>query len=187
MSLLSRQQTEWILSRRRALCLVLLVCARAVRTGIWSPNSNDLEAKWSVVLSCCMKMVKCYSIELLALQACTVTGSGSQMQIQPCKIVASLSKNCINNSQTLLLCCAAYFPSLPRTHAGILDAASSITALLRACFPLLLDKLPRESAFFSGPRPLLLDGLSTEELSILLSSGDPTASQVEFGAHQVRR
>eukprot|EP00775_Hariotina_reticulata_P001454 gene1454-1796_t len=91
-----------------------------------------------------------------------------------------------------------------RTHSGILDAASSITALLRSCFPMLLDKLPRERAFFtgkwlpaathtrqvepcepSGPRPLLLDALSTEDLSILLSSGDPGASQVEFGAHQV--
>jgi hypothetical protein len=72
-----------------------------------------------------------------------------------------------------------------RTHSGILDAASSITALLRCLFPRLLDKLPRERAFFAGPRPLLLDALSTEDLSILLSSGDPGASQVEFGAHQV--
>jgi hypothetical protein len=39
-----------------------------------------------------------------------------------------------------------------RTHSGILDAASSITALLRSCFPMLLDKLPRERAFFTGKR-----------------------------------
>jgi hypothetical protein len=164
------------------------------------------------------------------------------------------------------LTCFVLFPARRRTHAGILDAASSITALLRACFPRLLDKLPRERAFFNGPRwgassssllllsvigqswnksierlccmwmtahfsgsyfntasgvcqpvgwttatpgspsncssvpskslvsaanmlvvcrPMLLGGLSTEDLSILLSSGDPNASQVEFGAHQV--
>lgn len=74
-----------------------------------------------------------------------------------------------------------------RTHAGILDAASSITAVLNVCFPHMLDKLPRERAFFPGPRPLLLGGLNNmDDLSILLSS-DPGSSAVEWGAHQASR
>jgi len=45
--------------------------------------------------------------------------------------------------------------------------------VLSYCFPHLLDKLPRERAFFPGPQPLLLGGLdSMDDMYILLSS-DP--------------
>lgn len=77
-----------------------------------------------------------------------------------------------------------------RTHAGILDAAASITSVLSACFPHLLDKLPRERAFFPGPQPLLLGSLdSMDDLSILLSSDPGTcrSSQPALGARRSRR
>lgn len=72
-----------------------------------------------------------------------------------------------------------------RTHSGILDPASAVTSCIKELFPRFLDKAPRERAFFAGPKPVLLGALTVEDLSILLSSGDPGASQVEFGAHQV--
>lgn len=73
-----------------------------------------------------------------------------------------------------------------RTHAGILDAAASITSVLSNCFPHLLDKLPRERAFFPGPQPLLLGSLdSMDDLSILLSS-DPGGIQGEGGQDVVK-
>lgn len=76
-----------------------------------------------------------------------------------------------------------------RTHAGILDAAASITSVLSKCFPHLLDKLPRERAFFPGHQPLLLGSLdSMDDLSILLSS-DPGGTQRggDFGRGGVER
>ncbi|GIL57207.1 hypothetical protein Vafri_12407, partial [Volvox africanus] len=38
---------------------------------------------------------------------------------------------------------------------------------------------------FPGPHPLLLGGISSDDLAILLSGSDRNTSQVEFGAHQV--
>ena len=72
-----------------------------------------------------------------------------------------------------------------RTHTGVLDAAAVCVACLRLLFPLTVDALPRERAFFDGQRPLLLPTLSETDLSILLSGADRNASTVEFGAHQV--
>lgn len=72
-----------------------------------------------------------------------------------------------------------------RTHAGVLDCAHVCVALLRQMFPLSLDTLPRERAFFDGPAPLLLNRFNEEDLSILVSGTDRATSQVEFGAHQV--
>jgi hypothetical protein len=72
-----------------------------------------------------------------------------------------------------------------RTHAGILDAAAVCVASLRVLFPLSVDALPRERAFFDGQRPLIFPTLSENDFSILLSGGDRGASAVEFGAHRV--
>lgn len=72
-----------------------------------------------------------------------------------------------------------------RTHAGILDCAHVCVTLLKAMFPLALDTLPRERAFFDGPAPLLLNSFNEEDLAILVSGTDKATSQVEFGAHQV--
>ncbi|MEW5318036.1 MAG: hypothetical protein WDW38_009289 [Sanguina aurantia] len=72
-----------------------------------------------------------------------------------------------------------------RTHQGILDVAAVIVDMLRNYFPLTIDKLDRENALFEGPHPLLLGGLTADDLCILLSGSDRHQSQVEFGAHQV--
>lgn len=88
----------------------------------------------------------------------------------------------------LAYACAGLLPLLSacnctcRTHAGILDAAASITSVLSACFPHLLDKLPRERAFFPGPQPLLLGSLDNmDDLSILLSSDPGRRHNYWFG------
>lgn len=71
------------------------------------------------------------------------------------------------------------------THQGILDVAALVVDVLRRYFPLQLDRMDREKALFPGPHPLLLGGISADDLAILLSGSDRNTSQVEFGAHQV--
>jgi hypothetical protein len=51
-------------------------------------------------------------------------------------------------------------------------------------FPLSMDRMPRERAFFDGPKPLLLGQISGEEVALLTSGGKRTR-KVDFGAHQV--
>lgn len=72
-----------------------------------------------------------------------------------------------------------------RTHSGILSVASLVVDAIKRFFPQFMDAMPRERAFFSGPPPLVLDAVSADDLTILLSGGDARKSQVEFGAHQV--
>ncbi|KXZ49100.1 hypothetical protein GPECTOR_23g31 [Gonium pectorale] len=72
-----------------------------------------------------------------------------------------------------------------RTHQGVLDVAALVVDVLRRYFPRQLDRLEREQALFPGPHPLLLGGISADDLAILLSGSDKNTSQVEFGAHQV--
>ncbi|GIL86670.1 hypothetical protein Vretifemale_14923 [Volvox reticuliferus] len=72
-----------------------------------------------------------------------------------------------------------------RTHQGVLDVAALVVDVLRRYFPRQLDRLERERALFPGPHPLLLGGISSDDLAILLSGSDKNTSQVEFGAHQV--
>jgi len=72
-----------------------------------------------------------------------------------------------------------------RTHSGILNVAASIVDVIKRFFPQYMDSLEREKAFFSGPKPLLLNGIQNEDLTILVSGSDKATSNVEFGAHQV--
>ncbi|CAD7695958.1 unnamed protein product [Ostreobium quekettii] len=72
-----------------------------------------------------------------------------------------------------------------RTHSGILNVASSIVDLIKRFFPQYMDILERERAFFVGPKPLLLTGIRSDDLTILVSGSDQRLSNVEFGAHQV--
>lgn len=64
-----------------------------------------------------------------------------------------------------------------RTHAGVLDCAHVCVALLKKMFPLALDTLERERAFFDGPAPLLLNSFNEEDLAILVSGTDRATSQ----------
>ncbi|DBA81851.1 TPA: hypothetical protein ACH3X1_007570 [Trebouxia sp. C0004] len=78
-----------------------------------------------------------------------------------------------------------HLPTNYRTHSGILNAAAAVVDVLRQYFPMHIDNLAREKAFFKGPPPLLLSSLSPDDLTFLLLGSDPKTSQVEFGAHQV--
>ncbi|KAL0051259.1 hypothetical protein WJX82_004398 [Trebouxia sp. C0006] len=78
-----------------------------------------------------------------------------------------------------------HLPTNYRTHSGILNAAAAVVDVLRQYFPMHIDNLAREKAFFKGPPPLLLSSTSPDDLTFLLLGSDPKTSQVEFGAHQL--
>ncbi len=40
---------------------------------------------------------------------------------------------------------------------------------------------------WDGPRPLLLEACTTQELQMILFGNEREASQIEFGAHQVKK
>ena len=65
-----------------------------------------------------------------------------------------------------------------------LTQTASLTVWLVMCCLQHIDNLPREKAFFTGPSPVLLSSLSSDDLTFLLLGSDPKTSQVEFGAHQ---
>lgn len=56
--------------------------------------------------------------------------------------------------------------------------AAVVVDILHRFFPQHMDRLPRETAFFEGPGPLLLSSLRQDDLSVLLSASNPQASQV---------
>ena len=45
-----------------------------------------------------------------------------------------------------------------RSHGGIVDCAGSIISLLSTLFPYSIDKLQKESAVVSGPKPCVFRG-----------------------------
>ena len=65
-----------------------------------------------------------------------------------------------------------------------LTQTASLTVSLVTCGLQHIDNLPREKAFFTGPSPVLLSSLTSDDLTFLLLGSDPKTSQVEFGAHQ---
>ena len=48
-----------------------------------------------------------------------------------------------------------------------------------------LDRLPPDLGLFSGPKPVVMDVSSTQELVLMLQGAKRTSSRIEFGAHQV--
>ncbi len=65
-----------------------------------------------------------------------------------------------------------------RSHSGVMRVAAVVVDILHRFFPQHMDRLPRETAFFEGPGPLLLSSLRQDDLSVLLSASNPQASQV---------
>lgn len=55
-----------------------------------------------------------------------------------------------------------------RSHSRILDMANSIVSLLELCFPLTIDKLMKEQSDLEGPKPIIIDQATTEQLGQLL-------------------
>ncbi|XP_013405370.1 TPR and ankyrin repeat-containing protein 1 [Lingula anatina] len=72
-----------------------------------------------------------------------------------------------------------------RSHAGILDLASSVIDLLVKFFPESFDRLERDQGLFLGPKPVLLQSCSFSDLALLLRGNKRKTSEIEFGAHQV--
>ena len=72
-----------------------------------------------------------------------------------------------------------------RSHAGILDLAASIIALLKRHFSYYFDhNLPKDEGRFEGPKPVFLESCSTDTMAkaVIPISGKKT--HVEFGAYQ---
>ncbi|XP_033629676.1 TPR and ankyrin repeat-containing protein 1-like isoform X2 [Asterias rubens] len=72
-----------------------------------------------------------------------------------------------------------------RSHAGILNLASSIVDLMTHFFPNSFDRLERDQGLFNGPSPVLLESCSFSDLAMLLCGNKRKTSEIEFGAHQV--
>ena len=72
-----------------------------------------------------------------------------------------------------------------RSHAGILNLASTVTDLLSYFFPESFDKLARDQGLFEGPKPVLLESCSFSDLAVILRGHKRKTSPIEFGAHQV--
>ena len=72
-----------------------------------------------------------------------------------------------------------------RSHAGILNLASTVTDLLSYFFPESFDKLARDQGLFEGPKPVLLESCSFSDLAMILRGHKRKTLPIEFGAHQV--
>ena len=70
-----------------------------------------------------------------------------------------------------------------RSHSGILQLAASVIDLLMNFFSSSLDKLPRDTGMFPGPKPVLLS-CDFSDLALLLKGNRREASAIEFGARQ---
>ncbi|KAK1735805.1 hypothetical protein QTG54_013511, partial [Skeletonema marinoi] len=72
-----------------------------------------------------------------------------------------------------------------RSHAGVLRLAACVVELMYHFFGNSLDRLPPDLGLFNGPKPVVMDVTSTEELVLMLDGSKRETSRIEFGAHQV--
>jgi hypothetical protein len=72
-----------------------------------------------------------------------------------------------------------------RSHAGVLRLAACVVELLYFFFSDSLDRLPPDLGLMNGPRPVLMEAQSPEELVLMLEGSKRETSRIEFGAHQV--
>ena len=72
-----------------------------------------------------------------------------------------------------------------RSHAGVLRLAACVVELMYHFFGNSLDRLPPDLGLFSGPKPVIMEVTSTEELVLMLDGSKRETSRIEFGAHQV--
>ena len=71
-----------------------------------------------------------------------------------------------------------------RSHAGVINLATTIVDALIKFFPFTIDKLPPERAMISGQAPLFLKDTSEENLMLNLFGTKSERRQAEFGAEQ---
>ena len=72
-----------------------------------------------------------------------------------------------------------------RSHAGVLRLAACVVELMYHFFGNSLDRLPPDLGLFNGPKPVILNVTSTEDLVLMLDGSKRETSRIEFGAHQV--
>ncbi|XP_063425387.1 TPR and ankyrin repeat-containing protein 1-like [Mytilus trossulus] len=71
-----------------------------------------------------------------------------------------------------------------RSHSGITALATSVLDILKDLFPDSFDSLPSDQCLFKGPKPVLLETVSSDQLSLILCENLRETSKIEFGAHQ---
>ncbi|CAC5380295.1 TPR and ankyrin repeat-containing protein 1 [Mytilus coruscus] len=71
-----------------------------------------------------------------------------------------------------------------RSHSGITALATSVLDILKDLFPDSFDSLPNDQCLFEGPKPVLLETVSSNWLSLILCENMRETSKIEFGAHQ---
>ncbi|CAC5364350.1 unnamed protein product [Mytilus coruscus] len=71
-----------------------------------------------------------------------------------------------------------------RSHSGITALATSVLDVLKDLFPDSFDSLPNDQCLFKGPKPVLLETVSSNWLSLILCENVRETSKIEFGAHQ---
>ncbi|XP_059158005.1 TPR and ankyrin repeat-containing protein 1-like isoform X2 [Physella acuta] len=71
-----------------------------------------------------------------------------------------------------------------RSHTGILSLASAVLDILMELFPESFDQLEKDQGMFAGPKPVIIESCSPEDLALLLTGNRRKTSHIEFGAHQ---
>ena len=71
-----------------------------------------------------------------------------------------------------------------RSHNMILNLANSIVDVIELFFPQTIDKLQRESSDLDGPKPILLEKFSRQDLMAMIIGHSETRSP-QFGCNQV--
>lgn len=72
-----------------------------------------------------------------------------------------------------------------RSHSGVLRLAACVVELLYFFFSDSLDRLPPDLGLFEGPKPVIMEAKSPDELVLMLEGSKRETSRIEFGAHQV--
>ena len=72
-----------------------------------------------------------------------------------------------------------------RSHSGVLRLAACVVELLYFFFNDSLDTLPPDLGLFDGPKPIIMEVPTAEDLVLMLDGSKRETSKIEFGAHQV--
>lgn len=64
------------------------------------------------------------------------------------------------------------------TGSGITDVAGAIVKVMEDLFPMYIDELPRERAFFDGNKPYLFQGTDEEQILPFLTGLNPNSAKV---------
>ncbi|XP_052678699.1 uncharacterized protein LOC128159600 isoform X3 [Crassostrea angulata] len=78
-----------------------------------------------------------------------------------------------------------HLPHNYRSHAGILNLATSVLDILKYFFPDSFDDLGDDKGMMIGPKPVILRTSRKENLHLLLSGNERETSKIDLGAHQV--